>query len=143
MLSHTAIATLIKTDFVDIRNHHCFNFYDWFCKDALLQRKSETLITKLKTILKNNKRFDPTKCYVFFKNNCPGHGDLYDDFRICDIETGNVLYTVAPRNPHFNSKASVWGIDNDFDSPLVTGSWIDIKRFFAKKPPVSANTDVD
>jgi hypothetical protein len=138
-----SIAQLIKTDFADIRNDRCFGFYDWFCKDTSLLRKSKTLIAKLTSILKNNKRFDPTKCYVFFKNNCPLKGGLYDDFRICDIETGNVLYTVAPRNPHFNGKASVWGIDNDFNGPLVTGSWIEIKRFFAEKPLSSANTDVD
>ena len=132
MLSHTDIATLVETNFADIRNHHCFNFYDWFCKTSSLQSKSETLIDKLKSILKNNKRFDPTKCYVFFKNNCPGCGDLYDDFRICDIESRDVLYTVAPSDSHKNGQATVWGIDNDFDSPLVIGSWTEIEKFFAE-----------
>ena len=132
MSKNTSIATLIETDFADIRNDCCFGFYDWFCKDSSLPRKSETLIAKLKTILKNNKRFDPAKCYVFFKNNCPMVGGLYDDFRICDIETGDVLYTVAPRNPHVNGKASVWGEENDFMKPLVTGSWADIKAFFTE-----------
>lgn len=132
MLSHTDIATLVKTDFADIRNHHCFNFYDWFCKTSSLQSKSETLITNLKTILKNNKRFDPAKCYVFFKNNCPCEGDLYDDFRICDIETRNVLYTVAPSNPHNNGQASVWGYENAFNKPLFIGPWSQVKHFFAE-----------
>ncbi len=30
----------------------CFNFYDWFCKDASLQRKSKTLFGQVKRFLK-------------------------------------------------------------------------------------------
>src|SRR5574343_565364 len=74
-------------------------WYDWFCKDRSLQRKTVYLGKKLKVLLKS-KKFDQDKCYVFFKNNCPVSGRLYDDFRICDIETGNVIYTITPASGH-------------------------------------------
>lgn len=127
------IATHVKNNFVEILEdkNECFGFYDWFCKDSSLKNKAKKLVSRLQTILKNNKRFDPAKTYVFFKNNCPCVGGLYDDFRICDIKTGNVLYTVTPRDPHANGKASIWSAENDFIKPLLVGSWTDIKKFFA------------
>ena len=87
-------------------NHDCFNFYDWFCKDSSLQRKSWNLMKKVKTFLKHNPQIDILETYVFFKNNCPMNGPLYDDFRICD-DTG-VLFTVIPKCSH-SGKAEVWG----------------------------------
>lgn len=133
MNKEISIATHIKTDFVKILEdtNNCFGFYDWFCKDTSLKNKAKTLVNRLKTILKNNKRFNPETTYVFFKNNCPCIGGLYDDFRICDIETGHVLYTVTPRDPHKGGKASIWSNENNFKEPLLVGSWADIKKFFA------------
>ena len=64
------------------------------------------------------KNIDATKNYTFFKNNCPMQGPLYDDFRICDIETGDVVYTVSPKSGH-TGLAEVWGSANDFKGPLA------------------------
>jgi hypothetical protein len=33
---------------------------------------------------------------VLFANCCPGEGKLYDEFKICDLETGEVIYSVVP-----------------------------------------------
>ena len=66
---------------------------------------------------------------MFFKNNCGW--TLYDDFRICDLDTGDVLYTVTPKDS--DGKATVWGKDNDFAAPLVDGYWVDVKDFFGVK----------
>ncbi len=49
----------------------CFNFYDWFCKDTSLQRKSKTLFGQVKRFLKFGPEVDILNTYVFFKNNCP------------------------------------------------------------------------
>ena len=106
---------------------HCYGFYDWFCKSSSLKNKGKVLWSKAKSLARS-KKFDPSKCYVFFKNNCPGEGRLYDDFRICDIETGEVLYTVSPKNAY--GKADVWGVDNDFDQPLVEGTWREVRAWF-------------
>ena len=106
---------------------HCYGFYDWFCKDSALKNKAKVLWNKAKSLVRS-KKFDPGKCYVFFTNHYPCSGDLYDDFRICDAETGNILYTVSPKNP--NGDADVWGVDNDFEYPWVEGTWREVRAWF-------------
>jgi len=95
----------------------CFNFYDWFCKDTSLRNKARRLFGNVKTFLKHNPEIDPTKYYVFFKNNCSMAYGLYDDFRICDMETQDVIWNVTPRSAH-SGMAEVWGRVNDFKAPL-------------------------
>lgn len=97
----------------------CYNFYDWFCKDTSLKAKSERLFKMTKRWVKK-RNIDTNKVCVIFKNNCPMNGPLYDDFRICDIETGNVIYTIIPKCGH-SGLAEVWGKLNDFKEPIVTG----------------------
>lgn len=111
-----------------ILDDDCFYFYDWFCKDKSLERKARSLMTKVKKFVKAAK-IDVDKTYVFFKNNCPFYGKLYDDFRICDHETGDVIYTVAPSLGYDGKKgeAEVWGNANDFKEPLKSAeSWKDL-----------------
>ena len=106
-------------------------WYDWFCKDTSLHNKGLALLRKLKAISKSSK-FDNDKTCVVFKNNCPLNGRLYDDFRICDIESGDVIYTIIPSSGHnFNKgRAELWGRDNDFKEAIVEGTWKDIKAWF-------------
>lgn len=103
-------------------------WYDWFCRDTSLKAKTQALGKKVMQIM-NSEKIDVNKNYVFFKNNCPCVGSLYDDFRICDLETGDVIYTVVPRSGH-TEMAEVYGRENDFDEPLASGKWTDIKKFF-------------
>ncbi|MDR1926007.1 MAG: hypothetical protein LBQ66_16685 [Planctomycetaceae bacterium] len=107
---------------------------DWFCDDSKLPKKTVKLIKYLKSLI-TSKKININTMYVFFKNNCPLDGSLYDDFRICDIETGNVIYTITPRNGHrsIRGQSTVWGCDNDFKEAIVTGTWNDVKRFFDVK----------
>lgn len=103
-------------------------WYDWFCKDTSLVGKTRSLGKKVLQLMKSAK-IDGDKMYVFFKNNCPVNGPLYDDFRFCDIETGDVIYTVVPKCGH-SGLAEVWGKDNNFSGPLTAGTWKDIKSYF-------------
>ena len=110
-------------------------WYDWFCRDTSLPAKTKKLVRYLRQIALSNK-FDATKTYTFFKNNCPCDGRLYDDFRICDIKTGDVLYTIIPSNGH-NVKlgqSEVWGAENDFKEAIVEGTWKEVKEFFSNAP---------
>lgn len=120
----TILANIDTYDVMDL-------WYDWFCRDTSLKRKGEALLKKLKAIASSDK-FDNDKCYVFFKNNCPCYGNLYDDFRICDKETGDVLYCVVPKSgfKRDEGRAQVYGVDNDFKEPLVEGTWRDVKAWF-------------
>ena len=101
------------------QNDSCYNFYDWFCKDSSLRNKSWKLMKQVKTFLKHNPQINLLDHYVFFKNNCPMNGPLYDDFRICNIETGNVVFTVVPKCGH-SGLAEIWGRENDFKGPIKT-----------------------
>ena len=101
------------------KDSSCFVFYDWFCKDSSLKRKATALFKKTKMFAKM-KDVDLDSTYVFFKNNCPMDGPLYDDFRICDVESGNVLYTVTPKSGH-TGEAEFWGKANNFEEPMKTG----------------------
>ena len=104
-------------------------WYDWFCKESSLNAKTKSLGAKLKGIA-DSKKFDNEKCYVFFKNNCPMSGPLYDDFRICDIESGDVIYCVIPKSGH-TGKAEVWGKENDFNGAIaVFDTWKELKAWF-------------
>ena len=120
----TILANIDSYDVMDL-------WYDWFCRETSLKRKGEALLKKLKVIASSSK-FDNDKCYVFFKNNCPCVGNLYDDFRICDKETGDVLYCVIPKSgfKRDEGRAQVYGVDNDFREPLVEGTWRDVKAWF-------------
>lgn len=130
MEKEIAIADLIKMDFDEaFTEKNCYGFFDWFCKTSSLKNKAKVLFSKMKGVARSGK-FDPAKSYVFFKNNCHGTGKLYDDFRICDIESGKVLYTVSPSNNM--GKADVYGIDNDFNEPLASGTWREVKAWFLK-----------
>jgi len=98
----------------------CYNFYDWFCSDKALKAKSERLFRMVKRWVEK-RNTDTDKVYVFFKNNCPMNGPLYDDFRICDIETGDVIWTVTPRCGH-SGLAEVWGRQNGFKEAIAKGT---------------------
>ncbi len=108
--------------------HESCNFCDWFCKDSSLKNKATNLFKKVKRISKS-KKIDLEKTYVFFKNNW--RNTSYDDFRICDLASGEVIYTITPSIVSRGIRqANLWGKENDFESPLVEGSWQDVVNFF-------------
>lgn len=118
----------------DIHTQCAAGWYDWFCKDHMLRKKLYALAPKVKQIAQSSK-VDLDKHYVFFKNNCPMYGNLYDDFRICDLETGAVIYTITPKEGHHSTQkgkaSSVWGRDADGEFVcLVQGTWRDVRKFF-------------
>jgi hypothetical protein len=115
----------------DGKQSTCYNFYDWFCNTTSLKNKAKALFPKVKRFLKSHPEINLDTHYVFFKNNCPMVGSLYDDFRIVDIESGNVVFTVTPFriiNPgkryghsYRETKSEIWGRSNDFKQPIKEG----------------------
>ena len=59
-------------------------WYDWFCKDESLANKTKRMGSIVKQF-KEGGKLNLDSMYVWFKNNCPLAGPLYDDYRIADI----------------------------------------------------------
>jgi hypothetical protein len=97
----------------------CFVFYDWFCRDSSLKNKSIKLFKQVKLFVKM-KDVDLDSTYVFFKNNCPVGGSLYDDFRIVDIKEGTVQFTVTAKSGH-TGQAEIYSRENGYACPIKTG----------------------
>ena len=98
---------------------HCNNFYDWFCKDTSLPIKATALMNKVIKFVEVNPQIDQKKYYVWFKNNCPMNGPLYDDFRLADIESGDVKFNVCAKSGH-TGKAEVYTSENGWHTPFKT-----------------------
>lgn len=117
-----------KYDSQDVKVQGEAGWYDWFCKDESLCGKTKRLAPKVKQLAKSSK-VDVDNWYVWFKNNCPVFGSLYDDIRFADIKTGDVIYTIAFVKK-YGQTVELWGKENDFKHPLVIGDWEDIKEYF-------------
>lgn len=108
-------------------------WYDWFCHATSLAAKTEYLGKKVLSIL-DSKRFDKTKVYVFFKNNCPMVGPLYDQFSICNIETGDVLYCCQhlEKGSHGCDRAhwEIWDVRSEKSVLVASGNWNEVKKYF-------------
>lgn len=85
-------------------------WYDWFCRNSSLRNKTYKM-GKIIRQIENGGKIDLDKTYVFFKNNCPCEGPLYDDFRICSLETGDVQFTITIDDKREKNKYSVFGKD--------------------------------
>ena len=95
-------------------------WYDWFCKDSSLAGKTQKLGSVVSQ-LRDSAKVNLDTMYVFFKNNCP-MGPLYDDFRICDLKEGSVLYCCSYKSPHEDDGVvwAVYGKENDFAGVIAT-----------------------
>lgn len=116
-----------------LNEQNCYGFYDWFCLDKSLAAKGQKLL-KIALALSKSARIDCANTYVWFKNNCPAFGNLYDDIRFADVNTGKTLYTIVPHSGHkFKlGRAEIWGRENNFEAPLFEGTWKDAKKWFLK-----------
>jgi hypothetical protein len=106
-------------------------WYDWFCRKSSLKRRLDKLYPKVVEVSRS-KKINIDTMYVFFQNCCPGEGSLYDEFRICNMGTCDVIYVVVPKSGHAcdNGRAELWGRENEFNGPLVAGTWKNIKAYF-------------
>jgi hypothetical protein len=83
----------------------CNDFYDWFCKDESLENRANKLKGLAKRLVARF-NLDPNRVYVFFKNNCPMSGPLYDSLSICDVDGGVILWA-TPKSGH-NGNAELY-----------------------------------
>ena len=92
----------------------CFGFFDWFCRDKGLKSRMLKMKGKIAFLVKSGV-IDGDKNRVILKNNCPFDGDLYDDFRVIDIETDEMICGLAPSlgYNHMKGKCEFWKFDKD------------------------------
>lgn len=105
----------------DVRTQIKAGWYDWFCKDSSLRNKTYKMGNIIKQLRVGGK-VDFDKWYVWFKNNCPMSGPLYDDFRFASLETGDVQFTIQINCCWNKSRYAVYGRTPDgeghWDKPL-------------------------
>ncbi len=107
-------------------------WYDWFCKDTSLTNKTKKMGNIIKQI-KPGGKVDLETSYVWFKNNCPISGPLFDDFRIADIETNNTLIVVQIDCVWNDTKYTVYERLDGFDKPVLeTNSSRDLVKWLNK-----------
>lgn len=93
-------------------------WYDWFCRDTSLKNKTKKMGQIIKQI-KDGGKVDLNNMYVWFKNNCPMSGPLYDDFRIANINDGATQLLVQLDSPWEDAKYVVYSVDDFFDKPVL------------------------
>ena len=108
----------------DFKTQVAAGWYDWFCRDASLRNKTYRMGRIIKQV-KVGGKVDLQNWYVWFKNNCPMQGPLYDDFRFADLESGEVMFTICLNSPWEKSTYVVYGrkpvngeLEEHFDTPL-------------------------
>ena len=101
----------------DVQTQIKAGWYDWFCKDTSLYGKTQRMGNIVRQI-KVGGKVDFENWYVWFKNNCPVGGPLYDDFRFARLDTGEVQFTIQINCCWNKHRYSVYGRKNDFETPL-------------------------
>lgn len=99
-----------------------FGFYDWFCYEGTLAARATKLLVKLEFLVKEG-MVNGDSNYVWFKNNCPVDGSLYDDIRISNIKTDAFLGGLCPSDE--DGKAMLWLLDakNDGITEFKEEKW--------------------
>ncbi len=107
-------------------------WFDWFCRDLSLANKTIKMGNIIKQI-KAGGKVDLETSYVWFKNNCPLNGPLYDDFRIADIENNNNLFVVQIDCVWNDFKYTVFERLDGFEKPVFqTESSRELVKWFNK-----------
>ena len=119
-------------DSQDVRVQIQAGWYDWFCKDSSLANKTKKMGNIVRQVKRGGK-VNLDDWYVWFKNNCPLNGPLYDDFRFASLETGDVQFTIQINCCWNKHRYAVYGRTPDgeghWDEPLFeSDSLKDSKR---------------
>lgn len=95
-------------DLPDVRTQIKAGWWDWFCRDQSLAKKTEKMGNIIRQ-LKDGGKFSTKENYVWFKNNCPLTAPLYDDFRIASMGDGEVQATIVIGDKRNNHRYTVYG----------------------------------
>lgn len=91
-------------------------WYDWFCEDHELADRLKEIG---EVVMGMTDPFILDNYYVWFKNNCPLDGPLYDDVRFEPLsgERGGKYFVVSLDSPYEMSRYTLYTERNGFDQP--------------------------
>lgn len=94
----------------------CAGWYDWFCSDDALAGRLRQIG---KVVMGITEPFILDNYYVWFKNNCPVCGPLYDDVRFEPLlgERDGKYFVVSKDSPHEKQKWALYTERHGFNQP--------------------------
>lgn len=134
------MATYTVTQTLNGQTDSCYNFYDWFCKDATLEKRFKSLLSKVKFLVQEG-IINPDKTTVWFKNNCPCYGSLYDDIRFNALdEKETYLGGFCPKSGHHNveNKCNIFLINRGINDRYEFVNWSEFKKEVKRNPELKS-----
>ena len=104
-------------------------WYDWFCRDDALAGRLKKLSS---VVLGIKSPYILDNYYVWFKNNCPVNGPLYDDARFEPLvgERDGKYFVVSLDSPHEPARWSLYTERYGYDAPeFCSGNVREMTRY--------------